>query len=84
MPYSNVIKNGFRIINRNWQLILIQLGMMIMSCIGFFLFVGIPLAIAFVIFGLDFTEITKLKDLLTTVTDPTEIISRYLGLILVL
>jgi hypothetical protein len=84
LTYSNAIKSGFRIINRNWQLILIQLGMMIMSCIGFFLFVGIPLAIAFVIFGLDLTEITKLKDLISTVDDPTEIISRYLGLILVI
>lgn len=84
MTYSDAIKSGFRLINRNWQLVFVQLGMMIASCIGFFIFVGIPLAVAFVMFGLDFTEITKFKDLLGIVRDPSEIISRYFGIILVL
>jgi len=84
MTYSDAIKNGFRLVHKNWQLVLIQVGMMILSCIGFFVFIGIPLAVAFVMFGLDLTEITRLKDLLGTIKEPSEIISRYLGLFLVL
>jgi hypothetical protein len=84
MIYSNAIKNGFRLVNKNWQLVLIQLGMMLVNCIGFFVFVGIPLAVAFVIFGLDLTEMTELKNLLGTMKDASEIITKYLGLIIVL
>ena len=84
MTYSDAIRDGFKLIHKNWQLVLIQLAMMIASCIGFFIFVGIPLAVAFVIFGLDLTELTRLKDLLETMREPSEIISRYLGLILML
>lgn len=84
MTYKDAIKSGFRLVNKNWQLVLIQLGMMILSCIGFFIFVGIPLAVAFVMFGLDLTELTRLKDLLATMREPSEIVSRYLGLIIVL
>lgn len=84
MTYSDAIKNGFRLVNKNWQLVLIQFGMMLVNCIGFFVFVGIPLAVAFVIFGLDLTEMTELKNLLGTMKDASEIITKYLGLIIVL
>jgi hypothetical protein len=84
MAYSNAIKNGFKLVNKNWQLVLIQFGMMLVNCIGFFVFVGIPLAAAFVIFGLDFTEMTELKNLMGTMRDPSEIITKYLGFIIVL
>ena len=84
MTYSDAIKNGFRLVNKNWQLVLIQFGMMLVNCIGFFVFVGIPLAVAFVIFGLDFTEMTELKNLMGTMRDPSEIITKYLGFIIVL
>ena len=84
MTYSDAIKNGFRLVNKNWQLVLIQFGMMLVNCIGFFVFVGIPLAVAFVIFGLDFTEMTELKNLLGTMKDASEIITKYLGFIIVL
>ncbi len=83
MTYAESIKAGFRIVHRNWQLVLVQLGMVIISCIGFFVLVGIPLAVAFVMFGLDLTELTRLKDLLGAVRGPSEIISRYFGLLLV-
>ena len=35
MTYSDAIKNGFRLVNKNWQLVLIQFGMMLVNCIGF-------------------------------------------------
>ena len=84
MTYSNVVKNGFKLIYKNWQLVPIQFGMMLVNGIGFFVFVGIPLAAAFVIFGLDFTEMTELKNLLGTMKDASEIITKYLGFIIVL
>ncbi|HBG92852.1 MAG: hypothetical protein A2X54_08595 [Nitrospirae bacterium GWF2_44_13] len=84
MTYSNVVKNGFKLIYKNWQLVPIQFGMMLVNGIGFFVFVGIPLAVAFVIFGLDFTEMTELKNLMGTMRDPSEIITKYIGLIVVL
>lgn len=84
MTYKEAIKNGFDLVHRNWQLVLIQLGMMAISCIGFFIFIGIPLAVAFVMFGIDLTELTRFKDILATMREPSEIISRYMGLLLVL
>ncbi|MDP2278365.1 MAG: hypothetical protein Q8K51_09100 [Nitrospirota bacterium] len=84
MTYSDAIKNGFKLVNKNWQLVLIQFGMMLVNCIGFFVFVGIPLAVAFVMFGLDLTELTEIKNLLGTMRDASEVVSRYLGLIVVL
>lgn len=84
MTYNDAIKSGFSLINKNWQLVLIQFGVMIIGCVSFFVFIGIPLAVAFVMFGIDLTEISQMKDLLATMREPSEIISRYLGLILVL
>ena len=83
MSYIDAIKNGFRIINRNWQLVLVQLGMMIISFLGFFIIVGIPLAVAFIIFGIDLTGLIEIKDLLRVFRDPSQIVSRYFGLFLI-
>ena len=63
MGYAEVIREGFRVIHRTWQLLLVQLGMVILSGIGFFVFVGIPLAIAFVIFSIDLTGIAQIEDI---------------------
>ncbi|MBI4686145.1 MAG: hypothetical protein HY755_13255 [Nitrospirae bacterium] len=84
MTYKEAFNNGLNIVHKNWQLVLIQVAMIITNCILFFIFIGIPLAIAFVMFGLDLTEMTRLKDLLITMREPSEIISRYRGIFLVL
>ena len=60
MTYSDAIKNSFGLVHKNWQLVMVQVAMMIVSCIGFIVFIGIPLAIAFVMFGLDLTELSRL------------------------
>ncbi len=57
--------------------------MMILSCIMFFVFVGIPLAIAFIMFGIDLVELSKLSDFVGAMKSPSDIISRYAGLVLV-
>src|SRR5574340_527900 len=83
MTYSDAIKGGFRIINRNWQLVAVQAGMMIANCIGFFVIVGIPLGIAFIIFGLDLTGLAETRDIMGLLKHPSELIPKYMGLVLV-
>ncbi len=83
MTYSQAIKSGFRLINSRWQLIAVQVGMMVLNCIGFFILVGIPLAIAFIIFGLDLTSLAEFKDVLPLLRHPAELLSKYFGLVLV-
>jgi hypothetical protein len=83
MTYTEAVKEGFRLANRNWQLVLIQLGMVFVSSISFFIIVGIPLAIAFIIFGIDLTGLSSLRDLVSVLKSPSQIISKYLGFILI-
>ncbi len=84
MRYIEAIKDGFGLINRNWQLVLIQVGMVFASILGFFIVVGIPLAIAFIIFGVDLTGIADLRDIFGMLRGPSDILSRYLGFILII
>lgn len=84
MTYINSIKEGIKVINRNWQLVLIQVGAMFGSILGFFIFIGIPLAIAFIIFGIDLTNLSRPDDILNLFNRPSEIISRYFGLAILL
>ncbi|MGQ9569892.1 MAG: hypothetical protein ACUVUQ_03430 [Thermodesulfovibrionales bacterium] len=81
MRYIDAIKEGFRLIHRLWQLVLVQLGMVLISGISFFVFVGIPLAVAFILFSIDLTGITQ-KDILYLLKEPSEIISKYFGVAL--
>jgi len=84
MTNIEAIKDGFRLINKNWQLVLVQLGMVIISSLGFFIIVGIPLAIAFIMFGIDLTGLAHIKDIFGILKEPSDIISRYLGLFLII
>jgi len=84
VSYSETIKNGFRIINSRWQLIVVQAAMMLMNCVGFFIIVGIPLGIAFIIFGLDLTGLAEMKDIMALFKNPAELVSKYFGLILII
>ncbi|MFN3480458.1 MAG: hypothetical protein ACK415_08735, partial [Thermodesulfovibrionales bacterium] len=84
MTYIDSIKEGFRVINRNWQLVLIQVGAMFVSLFGFFIFIGIPLAIAFIIFGIDLTDLSKPDEIVNLFRRPSDFLSRYLGLAILL
>src|SRR5512135_1023146 len=83
MTYLEAIKDGFRLVNRNWQLVLIQLSMVFVSSIGFFVLIVIPLAIAFIIFGIDLTELASMRDIFRVLKEPSDILSRYLGLFII-
>ncbi|MCJ7481869.1 MAG: hypothetical protein MUO31_02780, partial [Thermodesulfovibrionales bacterium] len=83
MTYNDAIKGGFRLVNRNWQLVLIQLSVIFISSVGFFIIVGIPLAIAFIIFGVDLTGIADFRDIVKILKEPSDMLSKYLGLFLI-
>jgi hypothetical protein len=83
MTYNEAIKGGVRVVNRNWQLVLIQLSVVFISSIGFFIIVGIPLAVAFIIFGVDLTEMADLNDIIKILKGPSDILSKYFGLFLI-
>jgi hypothetical protein len=83
MVYIGHIGSGFKLIHRNWQLVLVQVVMMIIAVVGLFVIVGIPAVAVFVAVGLDVAELSELDEVLDTVDDPMEVLSKYLGLIIV-
>ena len=82
MTFADAIKTGFHIINRRLQLVGVQAVLMVINCISFFVVVGIPLFIAFVIFGLDLTGLTHVKDIFSMFSSPSDFIAKYLWLVL--
>lgn len=83
MTYSEAIKSGFRLVNNKWQLVAVQAGVMLFNCIAFFIMVGIPLGVAFIIFGLDLTGLTEIKDFVNVFRNPAELLSKYFGLVMI-
>jgi hypothetical protein len=67
---------------QNWQLVLMNQQVFI-SSIGFFIIVGIPLAIAFIIFGIDLTGFADIRDIFGILRGPSDLLSKYLGLFLI-
>ncbi len=57
---------------------------MFLSILGFFIFIGIPLAIAFIIFGVDLTYLSRPDDIFNLFKSPSELLSRYFGLAILL
>ncbi len=77
--YIDTITKGIRLANKNWKLLLVQFVLMISTCAGFVLLIGIPLAVAFVFFGVD---LVAAKNILQMLNDPMNIVSKYLGLVI--
>jgi hypothetical protein len=84
MSYITILKEGIRVVNRNWQLVLIQMATMLFSFASFFFIVGIPIGIAFVIFGMDFTEILRLRNIESLFIGSAELLNKYFAMALVL
>ncbi len=73
------IKDGFRLANRNLQLVLVRIIVTIINFAGLIVFLGLPVLVAIAFLGFD---IAQAKDLLPSIMDnPFDVISRYLGLI---
>jgi hypothetical protein len=81
MTYAEAIGAGFRLVHRNWQLVLIQLLMSVLGCVAFLVIIGVPLVLALIMLGMDIAQLASFRDLLGTLSDPGEIIDRYLGIV---
>lgn len=76
------IKEGVRLTNKNWQVVLLQIAILIVNFIGFFLFIGVPIVLAIVSLGID---IAHIKDILPDFFEnPADFFSKYLGLALLI
>jgi hypothetical protein len=73
------IKDGFKLANRNLQLVVVRIIVTIINFAGLIVFLGLPVLVAIAFLGFD---IAQAKDLLPSIMDnPFDVISRYLGLI---
>ncbi len=84
MSYISIIKEGISTVHKNWQLIIVQFVSMVLSFMGFFVIVGIPIAIAFIMFGLDLTEILRLKDLASAFKGSAELLQKYFAMAIII
>lgn len=81
MAFWEPIGAGFRVIHRNWQLVVIQVALSALGLAGLAVAVGAALAAAFYILGMDVSQLAALRDL---INDPEALLSRYLGLVLLI
>ncbi len=84
MSYTAIIKEGFSVVNNSWQLALLHLLSAVISFISFFLIVGMPISIAFVVFGLDLTEILKSKDLIEVLKNSMALLKKYFAMAIII
>ncbi len=76
------IKDGFRLANRNLQLIVVRIIVTLINLASLAVFLGLPVLVAIAFLGFD---LAQAKDLLPSIIDnPFEIVSRYLGLVFLL
>jgi hypothetical protein len=76
------IKDGFRLANRNLQLVVIRIIVTFINLASLAVFLGVPVLVAIAFLGFDFAHA---KDLLPSIMDnPFDVVSRYLGLIFLL
>ncbi len=80
MRYIAVLKEGVATVHKNWQLVLVQLIAMLISCVSFFIIVGVPIAFAFIILGLDLTEILKFEDVAYLFSKSFNLLNKYFGI----
>lgn len=80
MIYTEIIREGIHTVNKNWQLVFVQLIAMIISCISFFIIVGIPIAFAFIMFGLDLTELLKIQDIINAINESFGLLNKYFSI----
>jgi hypothetical protein len=84
MGYIGYIGRGFGLIHENWQLVLVHVVMLVILIIGLFIIVGIPTVAAFIAVGVDVAELERLEEVIDYADDPMELLSKYLGIIIVI
>jgi len=84
MTQIAAIKAGVHTVNKNWQLLFVQFIAFVLSGLSFFIIVGLPIAIAFIMFGLDLTEILRLRDLISVFRGSAELLNKYFAMALII
>ncbi len=77
MTYSEAITEGLRVVNRNWQLVLVRIALSVLSCLGFFFIVLIPLVIALLIIGVSPVLLSRIE------SSPDILLTQYSGIVIV-
>jgi len=73
------IREGFKLANKNVQLVIISALVSIINLISFFIILGLPVIAALVYLGFD---LTQARDMFPSILkDPSELIANYLGVI---
>ena len=73
------IKEGFRLANRNYQLVFVRISVVIINFISLLLLLGLPMVAAVAYMGFD---LSHAADLLPGIMeDPLNVMSKYLGLV---
>lgn len=83
MTITDAIKSGFDIINKQWQLVAVQVVMWMVNVLFLLLLVGIPLIIALILLGIDLTALAAGNNISGLFQHPAELFKKYLGLVLV-
>jgi hypothetical protein len=81
MPITGAIKEGFGLIHRNWQLVLIQFVVSVLCFLGLLVIVVLPLTVALVMLGLDVGGVEGVEDLFQNMEDPLELLSNYMAIV---
>ncbi len=77
MTYSEALREGFRVVNRNWQLVLIRVAVAVLGCLGFLFIVVIPLVIALLLLGVGQVFLSQIE------SSPDILLTRYFGVAVV-
>ena len=82
MTHVERIKHGFQLANRHWQLVVVQVGALILNIIALLAFVGLPIIVLAVALGIEAKRAGDIAGFLDAATGGPAI-GEYLGAILV-
>ncbi len=82
MTYTERIRHGFALANRNWQLVVIQIGFVLVSILSLFVIVVLPVIVMAVALGVEAERSGNIAGLLDVATSGAAL-SQYLGAALV-
>lgn len=82
--FLSTIKEGIATVNRNWYLLVIQFSSLLLSCLSFFVIIGVPILFAFVMLGIDLTEVFRYRDLFEAFRGTTGLLQKYFRMALVI
>jgi hypothetical protein len=82
--FFSTIKDGIQTVHRNWYLLVIQFSSLVLSCLSFFVIVGIPVLFAFVMLGIDLTEVFRYRTFFEAFKGTTGLLYKYFGMAIVI